>query len=217
MSLSRRLIIYAKRPRSNYAKVRLGSLIGMMPAAGVYARLLYSYLLDLLRADLAGTEIELAVASQEDIPFFATAFPELMVRAQVEGDLGQRMRSSFEQAFAAGRELVVLTGSDIPGLGGQTIRVAFYALQAAQVIIGPASDGGCYLIGMRAWDAPLFLFEEIDWSTERVLRQTEVLAAEREIPLVRLPEKFDIDTDQDLEHWQDKLKGPGRSRRRHTG
>jgi hypothetical protein len=64
-----RLIVYAKRPLPGYAKTRLGAAIGATPAAGVYTRLLYTYLLDLLRADLADTAIEISVPSEGGVRF----------------------------------------------------------------------------------------------------------------------------------------------------
>jgi rSAM/selenodomain-associated transferase 1 len=198
--LKRHLIVYAKRPLPGYVKTRLGAAVGAEQAAGVYARLLYDYLLDLLRADLADTHIELSVASHVDVPFFTLAFPELTVRPQIEGDLGERMEASFAQAFIAGAEAVVLTGSDVPGLNDQIVRAAFRALETTPVVIGPASDGGYYLIGMRAPGAPLF--KGIEWSGERVLSQTEALAHAQRLAVAYLPERFDVDTIEDLKHWQ---------------
>jgi hypothetical protein len=194
--LRQHLIVYAKRPLPGYAKTRLGAAIGAEQAAGVYARLLYTYLLDLLRADLPDTRIELAVACPADVPFFADAFPELAVRPQVQGDLGQRMAASFAQAFAQGADAVVLTGSDIPGLDCHLVQAAFDALETAPVVLGPAADGGYYLIGLRAPGAPLF--DGIEWGTDQVLAQTEALIQARGISAIYLPEQFDVDTADEL-------------------
>jgi hypothetical protein len=188
--------VYAKRPLPGYAKTQLGAAIGVEQAAGVYARLLYTYLLDLLRADLPDTRIELAVASPADVPFFADAFPELAVRPQVQGDLGQRMAASFAQAFAQGADAVVLTGSDIPGLDAHLVQAAFDALETAPAVVGPAADGGYYLIGLRAPGAPLF--DGIEWGTDRVLAQMEALIEARGVRVIYLPEQFDVDTADEL-------------------
>lgn len=198
--MKRHLIVYAKRPLPGYAKTRLGAVIGAEQAAGVYARLLYTYLLDLLRPDLAETRIELSVASPADAPFFAEAFPELVVRPQIKGDLGQRMKASFEQAFAEGAETAVLTGSDIPGLDAESVRAAFDALESAPVVLGPSNDGGYYLIGMRAPGADLF--RGIAWSTARVLTQTEALAQARDLAITYLPKRSDIDVAADWKRWR---------------
>ena len=101
----RHLIVYAKRPLPGQAKTRLGACIGPEEAAGVYARLLYGYLLDIIahhqgisdRDALVG-RLELSVASPDDVGFFSLAFPEFLVRPQIKGDLGQRMAHSFNQA-----------------------------------------------------------------------------------------------------------------------
>jgi rSAM/selenodomain-associated transferase 1 len=205
--VKRHLIVYAKRPLLGYAKTRLAAAIGAEQAAGVYARMLYATLLDLLHAHLVETHIEISVASAADVPFFSDAFPEFVVRPQIEGDLGQRMTASFAHAFAAGAEAVVLTGSDIPGLDAQTICAAFDALETAPVVIGPAADGGYYLIGQRAPGAPLF--ETVAWSSEHVLAQTEALAQAHGLMLVHLPEQFDVDTAEDLVRWHSSLQGAG--------
>ena len=201
--MKRRLIVYAKQPSPGYAKTRLGAAIGSHQAAGVYARLLYAYLLQLLRADLVDTTVELSVASPSDVPYFAAAFPEFTVRSQIEGDLGQRMDASFAQAFAAGADSVVLTGSDIPKLDSRAVRAAFCALEVAPVIVGPACDGGYYLIGMRAPGAPLF--EGVEWSSRHTLAQTETLAQAQGLTIFYLPEQGDLDTQEDFERWHKSL------------
>ena len=197
--MKRHVIVYAKRPLPGYAKTRLGAAIGSERAAGVYARLLYFYLLDLIGAGL-GVTIELSVASLADVPFFDHAFPELLVRPQIEGHLGQRMAASFEHAFSVGAECVILTGSDIPGLDGKLVRAAFDALETTPLVLGPAADGGYYLIGMRAPGARLF--ENIAWSTERVLAQTAALAQAQGLSIAYLPQQSDMDVRDDFVRWQ---------------
>lgn len=194
------LIVYANRPLPRSAKTRLGASIGMEQAAGVYARLLYSYLLDIVCFSPQDMSVVLSVASQEDVHYFVRAFPEFEVRAQVEGSLGKRMEASFARAFAAGAEAVVLTGSDIPGLRFPVVRAAFHALETGPVVIGPARDGGYYLIGMRTPGAPLF--ERIAWSSAHVLAQTVALAEALGLPVTCVSEQVDIDTYEDLQTWQ---------------
>lgn len=198
--MKQHLIVYAKRPLPGYAKTRLAAGIGAEEAAGVYARLLYGYLLDLLHADLEETRIELAVAAPEDAPFFAAAFPELLVRTQVAGDLGARIAASFAQAFAAGAEYVVLTGSDIPSLDSSIVRAAFAMLENGPAVIGPSHDGGYYLLGLRAPGAPVF--EGIAWSTSAVLAQTEALIRTAGLTLAYLPALADLDTVEDYRAWR---------------
>jgi rSAM/selenodomain-associated transferase 1 len=198
--MKRRLVVYAKRPLPGYAKTRLGAALGTEQAAGVYARLLYGYLLDLLRADLGDTRVALSLASPDDVAFFAEAFPEWSVRSQIAGDLGTRMAASFARAFAEGAEAVVLTGSDIPGLDSCLVRAAFDALTQAPVTIGPARDGGYYLIGMHAPGRALF--DGIEWSTDRVLAQTKALARSQGLQMAYLAELDDVDDGPAFERWR---------------
>ncbi|MDF1513411.1 MAG: TIGR04282 family arsenosugar biosynthesis glycosyltransferase [Anaerolineae bacterium] len=200
--LHNHLIIYAKRPLPGYAKTRLGAVIGMDSSAGVYARLLYSYLYDLLYSG-STFSIELSVASQKDVEYFKYAFPELSVVAQTNGDLGSRMARSFQQAFQNGAHAVALTGSDIPGLNSSLITRAFTLLENHRGVIGPAEDGGYYLIGLRA---PGYgLFHGIEWSSPDVLTQTEILAQQQELQLIQLPMLKDMDDSEDYWNWRDRM------------
>ena len=202
--VSRRLIVLARAPLPGEAKTRLAASIGEMEAAGVYARMLYAYLLELARADLAGITLQLSVASAATLPFFAEAFPEYDLVAQCEGDLGARLAASFEDAFAAGAESVVVTASDPPALDSALIRRAFDALERAPAVIGPCPDGGYYLLGMRTPGASLF--EGVAWGTDRVLRQTERLASAAGLTMLRLPEHLDIDIGEDLIRWREIMR-----------
>lgn len=194
------LIVYAKRPLPGYAKTRLGQGIGMEEAAGVYARLLYSYLIDLLQANLENTVIKLSVASPDDVSFFSAAFPELVVCPQIEGNLGERMAASFARAFDQGASSVVLSGSDIPSLNSHIVHTAFQELETTPIVLGPAGDGGYYLIGMQKPNASLF--QDIDWSTDRVLAQTEALVRTLGLALAYLPRLGDMDTVIEYERWR---------------
>ncbi len=152
----------------------------------------------------------------DDCAYFESAFPEFVVRPQAPGDLGIRMARSFDRAYEEGADTVVLVGSDIPGLTVAIIRNAFAVLRTAPAdgvipgVIGPAADGGYYLIGMQAPGAPLF--DDIAWSTSEVLVQTETLAQAYHISLVRLPELTDMDVVEDYRVWVRTL-GQTRGRR----
>ncbi|MBN1260004.1 MAG: TIGR04282 family arsenosugar biosynthesis glycosyltransferase [Anaerolineae bacterium] len=200
LHIPRRLIVYAKRPLPGYAKTRLGATLGEEAAAGVYSRLLYAYLLDLVSTALPATHLVLSVANPADVAFFAGAFPEIEVCPQVSGDLGMRMAASFAEAFWEGAEEVVLTGSDIPALESKLIMIAFERLATHDAVIGPAADGGYYLIGMRSPGADLF--RNIAWSTDRVLSQTEALAQSLGLSLGRLPTLHDLDTATAYARWR---------------
>lgn len=198
--MTHRLVVFARAPLPGQAKTRLAASIGEAQAAGVYARLLYTYLLDLTKADGADIDVEVSVASPTDLPFFAEAFPEFDLRAQVGGDLGARLAAAFQEAFSGGARSVVVTASDTPALDAAVVRTAFQTLEHAPAVIGPCPDGGYYLIGMRAPGAPLF--QGVDWGTNRVLEQTERLAHAEGLKIVRLEEHRDIDSGEDLAIWR---------------
>ncbi len=211
--MQRHLIIVAKRPLAGYAKTRLGAGIGSEQAAGVYARLLYQLLGEIAGGDLPGIAAELAVAAPADVPFFEGAFPEFLVRAQADGDMGDRLTASFGRAYDEGADAVVLVASDVPGLTARIVREAFGLLDRRcrqgllAGVIGPTADGGYYLIGMRAPGAALF--DGIAWSTSGVLAQTAALAAARHVALARLPELVDVDVRADYELWRRRLRKIG--------
>jgi rSAM/selenodomain-associated transferase 1 len=193
------LLVYAKRPLPGYAKTRLGEAIGSEESAGVYARFLYQCLLELIELDLNDMSIELSLASSVDIPYFRLAFPEFTINSQIAGDLGQRFTQSFKGAFENGAEAVVVIGTDIPELDRSIIHSAFEVLADKDVVIGPDLDGGYYLIGTRQKNATLF--QDIDWSSEFVLQQTENLINTQGFSIHYLPILSDVDTDDDYQRW----------------
>ena len=100
-------------------------------------------------------------------------------RPQGTGDLGFRMKSFFQDAFTKGVDMAVIIGSDIPGITDAVIKNAFHLLCSCDMVLGPAKDGGYYLIGMkRNLLAKTFhhLFENIIWGTDTVLHQTVNIA-----------------------------------------
>ncbi len=201
--MRRCLIVYARFPLPKRSKTRLGAGLGAEAAAGIYARLLYGYLYDLLRAPLPDLHLELSVSSPPETSYFADAFPEFEVTSQEQGDLGRRMWASFCRAFEQGSESVVLTGSDLPALSARHVKAALDALKKVPVVLGPATDGGYYLVGMRSPGADLF--RGIDWSTERVLAQTETLAQQEGLATHRIATLQDIDVAEEYALWRQQL------------
>jgi rSAM/selenodomain-associated transferase 1 len=116
---------------------------------------------------------------------------------QMDGDLGQRMASFFAEQFQAGAVASVLVGSDSPTLPLGYILQAFQELETADVVIGPSSDGGYYLIGCARRVPPLF--EGIAWSTSLVLADTMAALRDPKWRLALLPPWYDVDT---LDDWR---------------
>lgn len=199
-----RVIVFAKQPLPGYAKSRLGADLGEEESAGVYARLLYSYLHSLMSLDLQQYLVELSAAEVEDIPFFEDAFPEFLVRPQSYGNLGQRMAAAFQRAFDEGADCVVLTGSDIPDLAESVIMEAFSKLEKFSVVLGPAVDGGYFLIGMT--QPCVSIFSNIIWSRETVMEQTLERIEEEGLLAGLLAEREDIDHISSFNRWFDRKR-----------
>jgi hypothetical protein len=114
---------------------------------------------------------------------------------QGAGDLGERLNKAFEAAFNDGKERVVIIGSDCPDVSVQDIRDAWTALESHELVIGPANDGGYWLIGLSQMQPELF--EHMVWSTDQVFLETMKRAMELNLRVKVLRELADIDTEVD--------------------
>ena len=121
---------------------------------------------------------------------------DLVYRFQGEGDLGRRMNSAFEATLAKGITRVVIIGTDCPDLEVKLLTEAFDALSQHDLVLGPAEDGGYYLIGLRRLIPELF--EEINWGTSQVREQTVEIAQRLNLAISYLTLLSDIDRPEDL-------------------
>ncbi len=161
-------LVFVRAPEAGRVKTRLAASLGAEGALRVYRRLAEHALRE---ARALGGEVRV---------HFTPADAGAEVRAwlgdgprylpQSAGDLGARMEAAFRAAFEAGADRVVIIGSDLPGLSAALLRRAFDALESHPAVIGPARDGGYYLLGMRATIEGLF--DGIPWSTTEVLART---------------------------------------------
>ena len=116
------------------------------------------------------------------------------------------MHAAFASAHREGCERCVLVGSDMPHLAGDTVAEAFERLADADLVLGPAEDGGYYLIAMRK---PEDVFEGVAWSTRDVLAQTVERARSLGLRVSLLAPGFDVDDVEDLERLRAYLRGTG--------
>jgi glycosyltransferase A (GT-A) superfamily protein (DUF2064 family) len=121
---------------------------------------------------------------------------DIIYRQQSEGDLGRRMALAFKDSFSAGMTSVVIIGTDCPDLKAKLMVKAFHALEQNDLVLGPALDGGYYLIGLRRLISELFT--GISWSTAEVLEQTIRIAERLDLAIAFLPLLNDIDRPEDL-------------------
>ena len=189
------LIIFTRYPIPGEAKTRLIPALGAAGAAQLQRRM---------------TEQTIATAQQTPHPiqiqFCGGTIDELRswlgdqlgYEAQTDGDLGDRMAQAFDQGFAAGHDRVVIIGTDCPGIEPTILNQAFTALASHDLVLGPAADGGYYLIGLRR--AIPELFQSIAWSTNTVRTKTLEIAAALNLSYALLPELSDIDRPDDLIH-----------------
>ena len=124
---------------------------------------------------------------------FGSAF---RYQAQGDGDLGERMHRCVLDGFESGAEVVVIVGTDVPGIDAAILNKAFDDLRDHDLVIGPATDGGYYLIGLRR-NAPA-LFKGVPWGNEDVLQRTLDAASSHGLIVALLPTLADVDRPEDL-------------------
>jgi rSAM/selenodomain-associated transferase 1 len=184
-----------KFPEPGRVKTRLAKDVGEETAADVYA-FIARRVLGRTAAASAGYERMIFCSPRERIREFEEWFPGEKVIPQKGRSIGRIMQNALSALFAEGAAKAVVAGVDVPALGREIVRAAFVALDAADIVIGPAVDGGYYLIGMKSVHPGIF--EDIHWSTDRVLEET-LSATERAGLTVRLTERlYDVDTLEDL-------------------
>jgi rSAM/selenodomain-associated transferase 1 len=185
------VLVFQKNAILGKVKTRLAAGLGETQALEIYRQLL-----DKTYLALRNFPVPIWTYFSDFIPENPT-YPTGNRMVQVGQDLGERMKNAFAGCFELGMEKIVLIGTDCPSLEGKHIIQAFEALNQSDLVLGPARDGGYYLIGMsRRAD---FLFEGITWSSEWVLSQTLALAEEQGFDTTLLPILEDIDT---LEDWE---------------
>ena len=187
-----RLYIFCRWPEPGQAKTRLIPGFGADGAAAIYAKLL-AHTIEVARA--SGIPFELRVTGAAPGRFRRAFGDDLSVTEQGDGDLTDKLARVPAPA--------IVVGSDCPGLTQQHLWAAHDTLATEEMVIGPASDGGYYLLGYKR-DAR-FAFEDMPWSTPEVFEETLRRFVAQGIRPAVMPELSDIDTAEDLEDWPDFL------------
>lgn len=193
MTASTRVLgLFAKWPTSGAAKTRLAP---GDPDLG--ARLARAFLLDALdRLSAVAARRVIAFAPAEAAAdFAAVAGGRFALEPQAAGDLGRRLAVFFACQLEASATAVVAVGADSPTLPTAYIEEAFAALERADVVLGPATDGGYYLIGCGRRLPPVF--ENVAWGTASVLTDTIARLADPSWRVAVLPPWYDVDTAAD--------------------
>lgn len=197
-----RLIVFARAAEPGRAKTRLIPALGAEGAARLQDRMTAHTLrwADELRA-ARGTDVEVRYTGGPRATMQQRFGSSRRYEPQAEGDLGQRMLDAFEAARRDGVERAILVGTDCPGMTGELAAEALDALREHDLVLGPACDGGYYLIGLRR---PLReLFDGMAWSTESVLAETLSRAKGLGWSTHLLVELSDVDRPEDLAVWEE--------------
>ncbi|MGD1715124.1 TIGR04282 family arsenosugar biosynthesis glycosyltransferase [Dapis sp. BLCC M172] len=195
------LIIFSRYPEPGKTKTRLIPALGEEGAANLQRKMTETTLIKakkLLNRMSLSIEIRFAGGNLQLMKNWLGS--DLKYQEQGTGDLGERITRAFESAFNRGMKYVVIIGIDCPSLTPEIMLQAFGKLTQSDVIIGPATDGGYYLIGIKKIIPELF--QGINWGTSVVLSQTVAIARKINLAIDYLPKLSDIDRPEDLEKLQ---------------
>ncbi len=205
------VILFARAPEKGRVKSRLAAAIGEEAVLEIYK-------------DFVAAVVETLKAGR--YPFRIAVHPQdatasmrhwlgnhLVYLPQTGKDLGERMKNAFVRVFSEGVEQAVIIGSDIPDLPNEVIHEAFESLEKNDAAIGPALDGGYYLIGFNARTFLPGAFDGIPWSTEAVFSDTMRVLERSSLTVHQLLPWRDVDTLDDLHDLatRNEERGPGPS------
>lgn len=186
------LIVFAKYPILGQVKTRLAKDIGDAAAAALYN----CFVIQTIRkfspsSDLF--ELRVAVAQEFFLEKFKQDFPgaDKYIAQKNIDDLGARMQHSIQQCLEGGFQKIVVIGTDCPHLPTEYVQKAFDLLDKHEIVIGPAEDGGYYLLAVSKNHQ--FLFNGISWGTKYVLNKTIAAINKNNVSCTLLPSLFDID------------------------
>lgn len=189
--------IMTKYPEPGRVKTRLAGDIGPEMAALICRRMIERVMRQTIPI-AEGYVRYVFYDPPERIRDFVSWFPNEKFMAQRGRDLGERMDNVIGYLLENGAEKAVITGSDIPDLTGKIIMQAFELLDHADVVVGPACDGGYYLVGMKSPMPELFC--GITWGTDDVFSKTVGILKHSGKSYKVLPVLSDLDTLEDIHH-----------------
>ena len=212
----RTLALFAKQPIPGQVKTRLAATWGAERAAGLFE----CFLRD--QFERFATEgdrriVAYAPATSAAHDWFAESAGDWQLWPQPETDLGRRMAACFEQWCSAPSDRLLLIGSDSPNLPAGVFDQAFTLLESHDVVLGPSSDGGYWLVGLRGSASQArAIFDDIAWSTAEVVLQTVERVRSLKLKLGLLPLWFDVDTEAEVATLRGLLAADTEMRLRRT-
>ena len=192
------LIIFIKNPEEGNVKTRLAKTAGNKKALDIYKDLLH-HTNTVSKNVNADKYVFYSSFINENDDWGSFVFSKHL---QSGNNLGLKMQHAFESVFAEGYKHVCIIGSDCIEITASIIHQSFIKISNADVVIGPAKDGGYYLLGMKKLHAELF--RDISWSSEHVLKETIAVCEQMHLSYFLLPELNDIDTEEDWNEFNNR-------------
>lgn len=200
-----RAMVFTRYPVSGKTKTRLIPAIGAEGAARLHRRLTERTVCKARRVRRGQISVEVLFDGGTEQQFRDWLGADLVYREQGTGDLGQRMLNGFRGAFRQGIERAVLFGTDLPGLSPETVDRALIELDRHDLVLGPASDGGYYLIGLKRSYGELFT--GLPWGSPDVFEMTTAIARDLGLSIALVDRLDDVDRPEDLARWKNELLG----------
>ena len=196
-----RLVLFTRYPKPGKTKTRLIPALGADGAAELQ-RQMTEHVLDRICGLNRSRQVELEVRYEGGNRALMEKWlgPDLSYHSQGRGNVGERMASTFAKAFLQGMDRVVIVGSDCPGVTEVTVGTGFDLLNEFDLVLGPAKDGGYYLIGLRQEKPELF--KDIPWGTAEVRARTLEIAIQLGLRWIEVEPLSDVDRVEDIEVWE---------------
>jgi len=197
-----RLIVFSRYPVPGRTKTRLIPELGPQGAADLQRRMT-EHILSRVGglSEARGVTLVVRYEGGNDELMAEWLGLDVSLEAQGEGDIGERMHRAFSDSFGSGTARVVIIGSDSPGVSEEIIERAFEGLWEHDVVLGPANDGGYYLVGLKRPVPPLFV--NVSWGTDRVFEDTLRIAAGHGLSCDLVDPLDDVDRPEDLQVWEE--------------
>lgn len=204
-TMRERVVVFARYPVPGKTKTRLIPRLGEGGAAALQDAMTRHTLVQVAGiVRTRGVETEVCFTGGDSSEMAKTFGREWTYAPQGDGDLGQRMHHAIRRAFARGSQRVLVIGTDCPGITAASLQIAFDALRDHDLVVGPAADGGFYLIGLRQPFAGLFA--GIAWGTNAVLSQLLASASRLRLSVSYLATLHDVDRPEDLPVWEAQVR-----------
>ena len=195
-----RLIVFSRYPEPGTTKTRLAKTLGNRGAAALQQKLTVHTLVQVRQfQQLRPVEVSVYFDGGSREHMQEWLGPGLDYRAQISGDLGLRMAEAFAASFKQGYTRIVIIGTDCPDLKASHMTRAFESLRCNDLVLGPAADGGYYLIGLSRQEQSVFT--GIPWGSAGVLKETLAIAAQKGLSIDLLETLSDVDRPEDLKHF----------------